>query len=216
MIIGLSGLSGAGKSTVASFLVKNHDFIEVGFADPLKRIALDVYGFTFEQLWGSSEKRNEMDKRYPCKKTGEVADGTEEYLTPRYALQTLGGWGRECYENTWVDYALRIAKRLNEDRYYSTYTPMFGVHKNSEDASPWGSKGVVISDCRYINEFDAITAAGGKVIRIKRIGYDRPKWDHPSETEQMSVPDERFDQIIDNDSDLVTLATTTGIILGRL
>jgi hypothetical protein len=32
-------------------------------------------------------------------------------------------------------------------------------------------------------------------VRLIRIG-DEPKWDHRSETEQLSVPDEVFDEVI--------------------
>jgi len=65
MIIGLLGQAGSGKDTVADFLVRDHSFVKVALADPLKRICRDVFDFTDEQLWGPSEKRNAPDKRYP-------------------------------------------------------------------------------------------------------------------------------------------------------
>lgn len=65
MIVGLLGQAGSGKDTVADFMVKHHGFVKVAFADPLKRICQDVFGFTDEQLWGPSEKRNAPDPRWP-------------------------------------------------------------------------------------------------------------------------------------------------------
>jgi hypothetical protein len=41
----------------------------VALADPLKRIARDVYAFTDTQLWGPSAERNKPDERYPREHT---------------------------------------------------------------------------------------------------------------------------------------------------
>ena len=63
-IIGVAGLAGSGKNAVADILVEKHGFTVVSFADPLKRYAMEVYDFSYEQLWGPSEMRNAPDKRY--------------------------------------------------------------------------------------------------------------------------------------------------------
>lgn len=76
MLVGISGLlitedgtpvgtAGAGKDTFADLLVSIAGYTKVSFADPLKRIARDVYRFTDEQLWGPSAMRNQLDTRYP-------------------------------------------------------------------------------------------------------------------------------------------------------
>lgn len=140
MILGLCGLAGAGKDTVADFLVKDHGFVKVAFADPLKRICKEVFDFTDQQLWGPSSERNKSDERYPrqvschwsrtegsepftCQYCGERTESAvammeracpaRAFLTPRHALQQLGTeWGRECYPNIWAEYALRVADKL--------------------------------------------------------------------------------------------------------
>ena len=71
MIIGIAGNAGSGKDTVADHLVKNHGFVKVSLADPLKRICREVFDFSDEQLWGASEERNKPDKRYPQRATHE-------------------------------------------------------------------------------------------------------------------------------------------------
>lgn len=65
MILGICGLAGSGKDTAAKFIVEDHRFVPMAFADEMKRICKRVYDFTDQQLWGPSEFRNAPDKRYP-------------------------------------------------------------------------------------------------------------------------------------------------------
>lgn len=213
MIIGLCGEASAGKDTCADFLVRNHGFVKVALADPLKRIVRQVYDFSDEQLWGPSEKRNEPDKRYLREyvRVGhmlteealkEFPDGkVPQYLTPRFALQTLGTeWGRTCYNNTWVDLAIRTAKTLLHEKSRFDcrwgYDQKTGLHK-STILNP--HEGVVFSDVRFRNEIDAIHAAGGKVVRLVRVvrkkgqGKDAAWRGHQSEAEMRSLSDDLFD-----------------------
>jgi len=64
-MIGISGFSGTGKDTIANRLIEQFKAIRIGLADPAKRHMADLYGFTEEQLFGPSEKRNAGDLRYP-------------------------------------------------------------------------------------------------------------------------------------------------------
>ena len=116
---------------------------------------------------------------------------TQAYLTPRYALQQLGSeWGRRCYQNVWVDYALRTAKEVLEEGV--EYWPTRGTTVERADER---ADGVVISDVRFRNEVLAIQAAGGKVVRIVRkdAGLKGAASQHASETEQLTIPVELFD-----------------------
>ena len=211
MIIGFCGQAGSGKDTSADFLVKNDLFVKVAFADPLKRICQEVYDFTDDQLWGPSSSRNAPDLRYPRVKFENypfmspqdaadiVGPGTPAYLTPRYALQQLGTeWGRNCFDNTWVDYALRIHDRLQKgDCYYDTKSGLRFTTSMVSWATP--KKDVVISDVRFKNEIDAIKKAGGLVIKLLRgEGLEGAAGQHKSETELQGIPLESFDFILDN------------------
>lgn len=132
-LIGIHGRAGAGKDTVADWLVRERGYVRVSLADPMKRFCAEVFGFSEEQLWGPSEHRNAPDARW---------DG----LTPRHALQQLGTeWGRAMHPDVWVRYAIATAQR-------------------------WAPSPVVISDVRFQNEVDAIVAAGGCVIEVRRPG----------------------------------------------
>jgi hypothetical protein len=248
MIIALSGLSGTGKDTAADILVRNHGFVKVSLADPLKRICRDVFNFTDDQLWGPSESRNAPDKRYPRKHgpwKSVVAQreskcaccGKEEgrpllvdiesgyvqkrdsiplcHLTPRHALQQLGTeWARNCYDDVWVDYAVRVYETLQRgDHYYDAKTGLRTTTSVAGVMEP--KKNVVISDVRFRNEIAGLKKAGAKLIRIKRPGHEQPKWDHPSETEQMAIPDEEFNLVINNQDSLEDLAENISFILGN-
>lgn len=137
MIIGLAGKAGAGKDTVADLLVKHHDFQKIAFSDPMKRFCKEVFGWSDEQLWGPSELRNLPDN------SRRMTNG--QGLTPRRALQLLGTeFGRACYEDVWVDYAIRRARDIGGP--------------------------VVITDVRFQNELDALHKVGGKVWYISREG----------------------------------------------
>jgi hypothetical protein len=147
MIIGVCGLIGAGKDTIADYLVNIHQFRRESFANTLKDAVSSVFGWDRELLEGrtrhSREWREQVDSWW-AERLG-MPD-----LTPRWVLQY---WGTEVvrrsfHDDTW------IASLENK------------LRKTSDD--------VVISDCRFPNEIQAIKQAGGLVIRVHR-GPD-PKW----------------------------------------
>ena len=55
LIIGLKGLAGSGKDTVANYLVKNHQFTNIKFATPLKQIVSIISGWPIEMVSGETE-----------------------------------------------------------------------------------------------------------------------------------------------------------------
>jgi hypothetical protein len=217
IIIGLSGLAGSGKDTVADWMVRERGFRKMALADPLKRLAQQVYGFTAVQLWGPSAERNRPDPRYPrehifpwlansnsrCSVCGVQhwswqRHPTENacYLTPRYALQQLGSeWGRHCYQNTWIELLLREIEAL----------------------PPWedGTKRIVIPDCRFINEFEVLRKSGAQLARVRRPSVGAPSFTHDSENEQLTWDDSRFDAVIQNDGELSDLPAKLDGMLER-
>lgn len=92
MIIGLNGLIGSGKSSVANVLMRDYGFQLLKFAKPLKDM-LRVIGLTDEHIEGKL-------KEVPC----DLLCGK----TPRQAMLTLGTeWGREMIgENFWSKLAV--------------------------------------------------------------------------------------------------------------
>jgi hypothetical protein len=213
MIIGITGKAGSGKDTVADILVKDHGFVRIGFADVMKRFCAEVFGFTDEQLFGPSSERNRPDHRFPRSKDDVdryerwlaranstegnlswrqdcrgVAEGLEDrcFLSPRRALQQLGtDWGRNCYPDVWIDYALRVAETLLREG--CEYYPSRGLTVEKADKPP---RGVVFSDVRFLNEAKAIKAKGGILWRTVYDGGEKmPGWAtaHASEQEMAKI-----------------------------
>lgn len=208
MIIGICGKAGSGKDTFADILVRDHNFVKIAFADVLKRFVRDVFGFSVEQLWGPSEKRNEPDFRYP---RGEDAEGETEYLTPRFALQQLGTeYGRTCYGPIWGEYLLRTAKTLLGP-VPMKYTATEGLSQSfaHDYVRP---AGVVVPDVRFLNEVQNLQRAGAQVLHITRPGKEGltgAAAAHLSETELDGIPREMFNGHLVNSGpleDLIVLA----------
>lgn len=88
-IIGITGLAGSGKSTIADTLAQDFGFVRVKMAGPLKSM-LRAIGLADAEIEGELKNK-------PCPLLGGI--------TPRHAMQTLGTeWGRKCInENLWVD-----------------------------------------------------------------------------------------------------------------
>jgi hypothetical protein len=98
MIIGFSGYARSGKDTAAQELQRSMGFWVLHFADPLKNAAREIFGFSFEQLYGN------------LKETVDPFWG----ISPREALQKLGTeGGRNVFgEELWV----KALTRRNENR----------------------------------------------------------------------------------------------------
>lgn len=165
MIIGIVGHAGSGKDTVGKMITESVPAVCLSLADPLKKFCAEVFDWPTAALWGPSENRNTPDCRYP---RGASAPGPE-YLTPRYALQTLGTeWGRNCYEHVWIDLGIRRAQKLLQDvREVTEACPDCG---KPETVKVKRYAAVVITDCRFVNEASRVRAAGGEVWRVLRPG----------------------------------------------
>lgn len=94
MLIGLTGAAGAGKGSVAHFLVHRHGFAEIAFADPLYAAVEAITGISQTKL------KDRRHKEEPIDWIGK---------SPRELLQLLGTeFGRKMVkESLWVDRAMR-------------------------------------------------------------------------------------------------------------
>ena len=147
MIIGICGLIGAGKDTMADYLVNIHQFRRESFANTLKDAVSAVFGWDRDLLEGRTRHSREWREQVDAWWADRL--GMPD-LTPRWVLQY---WGTEVvrrsfHDDTWI---ASLENRLR---------------KTTDD--------VVISDCRFPNEIGAIKRAGGLVVRVHR-GPD-PEW----------------------------------------
>jgi hypothetical protein len=147
MIIGICGLIGAGKDTIADYLVNIHEFRRESFANTLKDAASAVFGWDRTLLEGRTKEAREWREQVD---TWWAERLDIPNLTPRWVLQY---WGTDVLRNHFHD-DIWIASLENK------------LRKTKDD--------IVISDCRFPNEIKAIKAAGGTVLRVVR--GDDPEW----------------------------------------
>lgn len=147
MIIGICGFIGCGKDTAADYLVNFHEFRRESFAGILKDAVSAVFGWDREMLEGRTRQSREWREQVD---TWWAQRLDKPNLTPRWVLQY---WGTEVLRKGFHD-DIWIAGLENKLR-------------NSSD-------NVVISDCRFPNEIQAIKNQGGQVIWVQRGSL--PEW----------------------------------------
>ena len=141
MIIGITGLISSGKDTAADYLIRFHGFKKLSYAGTLKDTVAAIFGWNREMLEGTTQSSRAWRE--------EVdqwwADRLQmPHLTPRWVLQYWGTEvGRRSFHND-----IWVASVENQLRH-------------TDDS-------VVITDCRFANELDAIKNAGGTTIRVER------------------------------------------------
>lgn len=141
MIIGVCGFIGSGKDTVADYLQNFHEFRRESFAATLKDAVAAVFGWDRTMLEGRTKEAREWREQVDPWWAERLAMPT---LTPRWVLQY---WGTEvCRRNFHDD--IWIASLENK------------IRKSKDN--------VVISDCRFPNEIEAIQRAGGKIFWVQR------------------------------------------------
>lgn len=147
MIIGIVGLKGSGKDTIANHLVKNHNYEQDSFAKSLKDATAAIFGWDREMLEGatpeSRDKREMTDEWW--------SEKMERHITPRIVLQQLGTdvIRQNYFDGMWVA-SMENRLRLSPD------------------------KNIVISDVRFPNELKVLQELGAKIIGVRRGPY--PEW----------------------------------------
>jgi hypothetical protein len=147
MIIGVTGFIGSGKDTVANYLTTFHGYKRISFAGTLKDSVAAVFGWDRDMLEGTTKSSREWREQLDLWWSERL--GIPE-LTPRWVLQQ---WGTEvCREGFHND--IWVASVENQ------------LRKAKDN--------IVITDCRFTNEIEAIKNAGGITIRVER--GEKPEW----------------------------------------
>lgn len=192
MIIGLCGLIGSGKNTVAEHLVDEHAYESISFAETLKDAASAIFGWNREMLEGAtSEARaaREVKDEWWSERLGYE-------VSPRSMLQYMGTevMRNNLHADIW---ALSVENKLMQHA----------------KVRPW--QDFVISDVRFPNEVAMIRRLGGKIWHVRR--GDLPEWFgkdpdhiHASET---AWNNERFDHVLYNDHSIEALKTAVDCLV---
>tara|TARA_Y100000022_G_scaffold133594_1_gene115986 strand:+ start:1381 stop:1971 length:591 start_codon:yes stop_codon:yes gene_type:complete len=188
MIIGICGLIGSGKGTVADILVENHNFEKLSFADKLKDGVASVFAWDRDMLEGDTDRSRIWREKEDEFWTNEV--GTP--VTPRLVLQLFG---TDCMRNGFFDgiWVSLVKQKILENP----------------------DKNWVIPDVRFPNEVKMIQSVQGQVWQVRR--GELPAWfldkrDNNIEPQDVHASewawidkDESFEQIIQNDGSLEDL-----------
>jgi len=182
-IIGITGFLRTGKDSVAALLQK-FGYQKVAFADPLRKMALDIDPYiglsgvpahvvnselASYSYKGAAILYSDLLRAVGYEKAKEIPDF-------RRFLQRLGTEG--------------VRNNFSDDTWVKLFRKQLEPHKS-----------YVVSDCRFPNEAQAIRNLGGEVWRTERPGYGAGP--HPSEAEVLNiVPD-----VILNATNLIDLGT---------
>lgn len=207
-IIGLCGLIGSGKDTVANHLVNKHGFYKYSWAKPLKDITSSLFGWDRQMVDGDTVENRQLREN----KDEWWSKKLNREWSPRIAMQILG---TEVMRNS-----------LHSDIWVLAGQQEILKHKN-----------VVIPDTRFPNEIAAIREMGGQIWHVKRGYYplwwtELTKWkvENPYYTDnelgiymgtehanvhasEYSWHGSTFDAIIYNDSSIENLNRTTDSVI---
>ena len=188
MLIGLVGLIGSGKDTVAERLVTQHGFERDSFAKSLKDATASIFGWDRELLEGNTKESREWREQpdiFWSKKFNKE-------ITPRWVLQYFGT--EVCrggmLDSVWVDSLI----------------------------ARYQGKNTVISDTRFVNEIKTIRDHGGKIVLIKRGEVPsreemQASGAHQSEWDWIGC---KFDYVIENNSTFEALNYQIDNLIHRL
>ncbi len=190
MIIGINGPKGAGKNEVANFLVKNHGFEAMGFADKLKESAAALFGIDSAH-WDFWKNLPEMRIRISRDK------GSQSFNVVNIsAREFLQRYGTEAHRDVfgyefWVD------------EFFKPYM--------SDEGDFYGPN-LAISDARFDNELKRIRDLKGTIVRVERPGLETSD-NHVSEASPSS---DLIDYVIVNSGTLDDLEAQVDIFMEHL
>lgn len=207
MIVGISGFSGSGKTTIANYLTARHGFVRLCFASAVKDVVAASFGWDRQWLEGGSLEHRTW-REVPDPFWSELLGRP---ITPRYALQYIGTdvFREIVHQDIWAH--IVIAK----------------IRQMGPDAK------VVIDDVRFRNERRVLKKAGANFVTVFRPGpeeiflspihediwsqaFSLPHkeelavaggWEelHPSEWDWLMDPDIRHVPVLMNDKTITAL-----------
>lgn len=144
IVVALTGLAGAGKDSVADILVRDHGFVKMSFADPLKRMVQ-----TLDPIVGYYDESCCIECGPPHFEPVYLTDLYDNYLFD----------DEDIKDSEYGDEVRRLWQRFGTD-VMRAEDPNYWVNKAQRAILDSGYDKVVLSDCRFPNEADMIYALG--------------------------------------------------------
>lgn len=171
IIVALTGPAGAGKDTVADYLVSHHSYTKLAFADALRDEVGRAFDVSVQLLTQRETKEHPMSALalHRCMDSEFLVSvqhthGPISLRTPRSPRQIMQWWGTE-YRRTqnphyWVDaFMTRFIRAQSE-----------------------GQQRFVVTDVRRANEAELLRELGANLWQITRPGFDPQPGAHSTET----------------------------------
>lgn len=188
-IIGLSGYARSGKDAAAKVLVEEFGFTRVAFADKLRDFLYALNPIVSYKGWKVKQKAGQSRWRWE-----DVESGPETFVTVQNVIDAYTWDGYK--ESEYGPEIRRLLQRLGTEAGRQTLWDSIWVDA-ALTGHPDDAK-LVVTDCRFPNEAQAIKERGGRLWRISRPGVG-PANSHASET---SLDDWEFDYRLRNNGDL--------------
>jgi len=123
MIIAITGKAGAGKDTIADYLIKEHGYKKISLADPIKRLVKDVFALTDFQVYDRDEREKPLPQ-WGGRSVRQLLQyiGTELFRTnidPDIWVKSL--WFN--IENSQDNYVIPDVRFPNELNYLRSHVP---------------------------------------------------------------------------------------------
>lgn len=190
--IAITGKANTGKNTISKLLfqeLKLSSAKYLAFADPIKEMIQIAYPeLPKEWLYGSSELRKNIVP-------GAFKNGVP--LTVRQLLIDIGNdFGRAYKPDIWL--------RNFDDRLNKTL-------KSKKKVKP---QAIIVTDCRFRNEFDHLKSLEFYQIRLLR--NEHAKINDISETNQDGIADSEFNYVVHNNGTLESLQEDVKKIVSQL
>ena len=144
MIIGLTGKARSGKTTMADYLCKEHGFIKINFKDALVQEMKENFPDLLKEIGYTVDMFN------------QYATGIGESTPVSELFDTKPPLMRALMQNYGTD-----VRRKDDDKYWvQKWADKVG--RTVEETN------VVVDDCRFLNEADAVKLMGGEIVKVKR------------------------------------------------
>lgn len=177
LIIGLTGLAGTGKDTVAHILQTHCGGAVLAFADALRAEIVDAYCIEHIHLTRRETKEHPLSALALARCTDSAfvdriavhhmrAGLPLDLAAPRSPRQIMQWWGTEYRRHSNPSYWVQKARQ-------SVSWTLQAIRPNL----------VVLTDVRFANEADLVHAMGGRIWQIKRPGHEALATAHSSEVD---------------------------------